>query len=492
MACIDTLFFKSVSKRTMFTKIRLRNTFQTLTLSMLALGSVHAQQKNKTSKNVEILVQMSEQDICAIDTMRLYAWTGIQVEEIAKTAANKGKNGFEFQFNLKNISFGNYYLGRLVNNTMSDLRPVILGLEDKLNVKSSCEAMQQMTFVDSKLNAAFEQMIDSVKIQGNEFVTLLSAYQQNNGSKDKQAEIARGLADVDFRRKDLYNKLKKTQPELVAILALYTYQSYQNNRKDPQQTEGTYIGENYFQFADLSDTTYARSAFFYEAVKGYATNLTQVQLSTEQIQAYLDALLAKVGEKNPHYRPALLASAFGVMANNKKLFLRYAEQYQKMYKGQNQILDNFLDQQIAQLKSSTEIGDEAPDFSAATPDGASKSLKSLRGKVVLVDFWASWCGPCRRENPNVVAVYNKYQSKGFDVLGVSLDTDGSKWKNAIEQDKLTWHHISDLAGWKSAPAQLYKVTGIPNTLLLDRNGIIIAKNLRGQALEDKLKEIFGE
>ena len=180
------------------------------------------------------------------------------------------------------------------------------------------------------------------------------------------------------------------------------------------------------------------------------------------------------------------------MANNKKLFLNYAEQYQKMYKGQNQILDNFLDQQIAQLKSSTEIGDEAPDFSAATPEGGTKSLKSLRGKVLLVDFWASWCGPCRRENPNVVAVYNKYKSKGFDVLGVSLDTDAARWKGAIQDDKLTWHHVSDLGGWRSAPAQLYKVTGIPQTLLLDKNGVIIAKNLRGPALEEKLKEIFGE
>jgi peroxiredoxin len=180
------------------------------------------------------------------------------------------------------------------------------------------------------------------------------------------------------------------------------------------------------------------------------------------------------------------------MNNNKKLFLKYAEAYQKSYKGQNIMLDNFIEQQIAQLKSSTEVGDEAPDFSAATPDGGKLNLKSLRGKVVLIDFWASWCGPCRRENPFVVGVYNKYKSKGFDVLGVSLDTDGQKWKDAIAKDALTWNHISDLAGWSSAPAKLYKVTGIPHTVLVDQNGVIIAKNLRGAALEQKLKEIFGE
>jgi peroxiredoxin len=404
----------------------------------------------------------------------------------------KGKNGFEFNFNLKNVPFGNYYLGRIVNNNMSDMRPVVLGLEDKIYLKGSCNAIQQLAFVDSKVNSLFEAMVDSIKVHGNQFMELITEFQQNIGNKEKQASIKKAMSEIDFRRKELYNKLKKEQPELAKIAALYTYQSYQNNQKNPQQTEGQYVAESYFQFADLTDSSYIRVAFFYESVKSYATSLSQSGLTQEQLQAYLDQMLTKVGIKNPQYQPALLASAFGVIASNKKLFLYYAEQYQKMYRGKNQMLDNFLDQQISQLKSSTEIGDEAPDFSAATPEGGTKSLKSLRGKVLLVDFWASWCGPCRRENPNVVAVYNKYKDKGFDVLGVSLDQDATRWKSAIEQDKLSWHHVSDLGGWGSAPAKLYKVTGIPQTLLLDKNGVIIAKNLRGPALEEKLKEIFGE
>lgn len=460
-------------------------------LTIICLGT-NLNAQNKALKQVQLSVQMSEKDSCAVDTMRLYSWTGIQVEEISKATPIKGKNGFEFNFNLKNVAFGNYYLGRLVNNSISDMRPVLLGLEEKIVLKGSCAAMQQISFVDSKINSSFELMVDSIKVQGNEFVTLITEHQQNAGNKEKQANIKKAISELDFRRKDLFNRLKKEQPELSKIVALYTYQSFHNNQKSPEQTEGDYIGDNYFQFANLADSSYLRIAFFYEAFKSYASNLVQVGLTQEQVKSYLDKTLAKVGSQNPHYKPALLAAAFGVMANNKKLFLNYAEQYQKMYKGQNQILDNFLDQQIAQLKSSTEIGDEAPDFSAATPEGGTKSLKSLRGKVLLVDFWASWCGPCRRENPNVVAVYNKYKSKGFDVLGVSLDQDATRWKGAIQEDKLTWHHVSDLGGWRSAPAQLYKVTGIPQTLLLDKNGVIIAKNLRGPALEEKLKEIFGE
>jgi len=124
------------------------------------------------------------------------------------------------------------------------------------------------------------------------------------------------------------------------------------------------------------------------------------------------------------------------------------------------------------------------------PDGKLFSLSSLRGKVVLIDFWAAWCRPCRMENPNVVRIYNAYKDYGFDVLGVSLDQNRDAWLKAIEADKLTWHHVSDLKYWQSAAAQLYGVGSIPFTVLLDRDGKIVAKNLRGEELERKVKELL--
>ena len=229
----------------------------------------------------------------------------------------------------------------------------------------------------------------------------------------------------------------------------------------------------------------------YNEAKAKSDNMTMNAKETEYRTLDGERKLAMEGFITSH--PKSPISAYSIYFNNQNTQAPIEELERIVGLLDKSILNTkfgkLAQEKILQMRGSS-IGYEATNFSQATPEGKMVNLNELKGKYVLVDFWASWCGPCRAENPNVVAAYNKYKDKGFTVLGVSFDDNKDKWVKSIAADKLTWTQISDLKGWGNEAGKLFGITSIPQNLLLDKTGKIIAKNLRGADLEAKLEEIL--
>ena len=210
------------------------------------------------------------------------------------------------------------------------------------------------------------------------------------------------------------------------------------------------------------------------AVTQQAVQVYEKEVVTHNTDSYLAALLLE----------RMLNNKSMSTAQAKPLFEGYSERIKTSVLGQS--LLNKVNAPI----SPTAIGSLAPNFVAPTPEGGSLELQKSLKKITILDFWASWCRPCRIENPNLVRTYNKLKDQGLHVVSVSLDRDKARWVQAIKDDGLTWDHVSNLQYWRDPVAQLYKVSSIPATFILDENGVIIAKNLRGPQLEATLTQLI--
>ncbi|MDC3252880.1 TlpA family protein disulfide reductase [Crocinitomicaceae bacterium] len=239
------------------------------------------------------------------------------------------------------------------------------------------------------------------------------------------------------------------------------------------------------------------------ADKGERTN-EQLTQRYKELKAPVDsfAIAEMIAQPANPFNIVLLSAASPEMGyndwnpENLDLLNTVSDAYMKAYP--NSPITNSLNEHVFQIETNYKqhVANasgtfEAPEIKLNNPDGVELSLSSLKGKYVLIDFWASWCGPCRRENPNVVRLYNIYKKKGFTIFSVSLDDNARAWKEAIKKDGLVWpNHVCDLLKWNSPLPQLYGFSGIPHTVLLNKEGNIIGVGLRGGKLEQKLKEIF--
>lgn len=381
-----------------------------------------------------------------------------------------------------------YYIGTAPNNVV----PIILGGEEgTLKIKGDCRQMRRAALEDEGINQQYADLKSSFDDLNQRTRQLQSKFMQARNGED-EAQLQSVIADFksldDDKRENIKNA-RETQPILGRIAAINTFLSYQGQDDGTYGNEINYYVNTFFQHVDFTDQGYNTLPWTYEGTKNFATPLVKV-IEGENLYNTLLAIVSKWPEGSQAQFYAMGGAFAALLQAKKGITAQWADL----------MIERFADSQpsaIAQLRQQVQSagtflpGAEAPDLVGQSPDGETIKLSDLRGQYVLIDFWASWCGPCRRENPNVVRVYNEYHERGFEILGVSLDSKADRWKGAIEKDGLSWPHISDLGGWRSIHARAYGVTSIPETILLDPEGKILARGLRGPALEAKLAEVLG-
>ncbi len=274
-----------------------------------------------------------------------------------------------------------------------------------------------------------------------------------------------------------------------------TFTSSMGNLLRAMKVEGSDLNEKQLRIKYVNDSIKAvlsaieKEHKILSASSGNEASMRDLAEKYTRIQNERVAMLKKYLEENRSSLTVLFFTDEVKLENEPELYDRIVEALTAKYP------ENYFVKDLrhkVMLEKSTRIGSIAPDIALPNPDGDTIRLSSLRGKIVLLDFWAAWCGPCRRENPNVVRLYNQYKDKGFEIYGVSLDRDRASWLRGIQEDKLTWILVSDLKYWSSGAARLYGVTSIPHAILLDREGRIIAKKIRSHDLERLLQEIFAK
>jgi len=421
---------------------------------------------------------------CDSDSLTFYGVDGTLLKPLTVIPLTPNAGTFTFNLSFDKLPEGMYIIGKTPPQSPKSF---LIHAGTQIKLTGNCNDIQSATIWQSPLNnewSEIQQMLKKIQVDTRQ---LTQAYYR--ASDDQLGTITQQLSENDQQQLRLLDSLRKSNSLLASLAAPYIYLSYANNG-EKYKDELDYFAQSFFAQTNLADPVYNRVPTLFQAFQNYAYTLGAQIPDVSLLTNYADNWLNSIPQPSPAHATSLSGLIAGLRQRNPDAFAHYASQYIKLYPSRNPQETQQLQQELQSIQAQL-IGSIAPEISLPNPEGDTINLSDLKGKVVLIDFWASWCRPCRLENPNVVKLYNKYKDQGFEILGVSLDRDKTSWTRAIQQDKLDWLHISDLKYFRSVAAQTYGVNAIPYTVLVDADGRIIAKKLRGRQLERKLEEIFG-
>lgn len=422
---------------------------------------------------------------CSSDNLQLFEWDGIGPSSIQTISGKNKKGKVVFQFKKLDLPKGMYFVGK----DNKSLQRVMWMADESMAFEGHCDSIAQMRIVEGRGNKRYDYYLGKANDLQNQFSKQIMQMRTAMRNPEAMEKLKGEFAKIDEAKILLLTEAATEDDYWKDFISLWSYLSFQNNQGDYKDEPHYFAGE-YLARAELSSPNFDRIPVLMDMTRSYAQNLSRVGLSLEEQKSFSETLLKDVEPNSNRQKSILFGLTTGFQAGKQDaLMVQFGEQFNSLYGQGHPDMSSKIADAVNKAKKLM-IGSVAPDIVQLTPEGESFDLKSLRGKVVLLDFWASWCGPCRKENPNVVKVYNKYKNQGFEILGISLDNNKERWLKAIAADQLTWPHVSDLKKWSSQVARDYNVSSIPATYLIDEEGKILAKNLRGRALENKLAEIF--
>lgn len=400
----------------------------------------------------------------------LYRYIGTNFFKYDSTKIQSKGSQLTYAFDIQNRANEVFRIGTQLENSLEffyDKSPTKLSLDfSQKQPKANTTSITNSHFQEYRLS---EARYDQTMKQLSQEMAQLNRQRVTQTQKDSiQQNIISRFHQLNKTRtaemKQLHSKSSNTL--LKNICALFIID--------------TLTQTNFFNSKQFENQELLHGNFIYRKIDLYYKLF--VSLNRSNVASELNSLF-KYAKMNSIQREVIYETAIIISYSiDKNIAGQYAGAYFKEFPTSN--LSNRFINLFPPM-----VGTVVPDIEMKSPDGKTYKLSDLRGQVVLLDFWASWCGPCRRENPVVVAAYHKYKDKGFTIYSVSLDGDVNRWKNAITQDHLVWpYHVSDLKKWGNTAAKKYKVSGIPASFLIDKNGVLIAKNLRGAALEQALEE----